>query len=132
MKVIQLTDDLTLRENMPVLEIEEETGLALIKGRCLPESAGEMQLQLNENLNPLLEKGKLYFSFKLDFFNTASSKIIELFLNKMQASARNGNDMKVEWFFQEDDEDMEEAGAEFATLVDFPFELVQYEEDDAA
>ena len=128
MKVIQLTDEFTANEGMPILEVNSEEGTATIKGRCLPESASEMQKQLDTHLDPCLVKGKLHFTFSLEFFNTSSSKVIELFLNKMEEFHSTGGDMKVKWCFAEEDEDMEEAGEEFATLVAFPFELVAYSE----
>ena len=33
---------------------------------------------------------------------------------------------KVTWYFHEDDEDMEEAGEEFADLVEVPFDFKTY------
>jgi hypothetical protein len=30
--------------------------------------------------------------------------------------------MKIDWYYHEDDEDMEEAGKEFSELVEIPFE----------
>lgn len=125
-KTIQLTDEFTVDENMPKLEIDDTQSLVIIIGRCLPESANKMQQQLNEQLEPLLENARLHFMFKLEFFNTSSSKVIELFLNKMEEHHKRGEFMQVTWFFTEDDEDMEEAGEEFATLVTFPFELAEY------
>ena len=34
--------------------------------------------------------------------------------------------MKVEWYFHDEDEDMEEAGQEFSELVEIPFEFKAY------
>jgi hypothetical protein len=34
--------------------------------------------------------------------------------------------IKVNWYFHEDDEDMEEAGEEFSELVDIEFEFKTY------
>ena len=125
MKIYQLTDDLTLNENMPKIAIDEEEGNVTLTGKCLPEEATQMQKQLEKYLKPLLDAGNLHLIFRLDFFNTASSKIFELYLSKLDHFYKNGGNIKISWCFQEDDEDMEEAGDEFATLVDFPFELVK-------
>lgn len=127
MKSIQLKDEFTFDERMPILTINEDTSEAIIEGRCMPETANQMHAQMEEYLTPFLEQGKLHLSFKLEFFNTASSKVFELFLNKLQAYfTKRDADVKVHWAFLDDDEDMGEAGAEFATLVDFPFEIESY------
>lgn len=34
------------------------------------------------------------------------------------------NNVKVQWHFLEEDEDMEEAGQEFSELVEIPFEFI--------
>ncbi len=62
------------------------------------------------------------FVFKLEYFNTASSKLILDVLSKLE----DIKGAKVMWYFHEDDEDMEEAGEEFSELVEVPFEFNTY------
>jgi hypothetical protein len=38
----------------------------------------------------------------------------------------DGKDVLVWWHFPDDDEDMEEAGEEYADIVEVPFEQVSY------
>lgn len=68
------------------------------------------------------------FKFKLTYFNTASSKMILDILMKLEELSENGADIKVEWHYEEEDEDMEEAGEEYSDIVDVPFEMVPYED----
>jgi hypothetical protein len=58
----------------------------------------------------------------LEYFNTASSKLILDVLSALE----DIKDMKILWYFHEDDEDMEEAGQEFSELVEIPFEFKTY------
>jgi len=37
----------------------------------------------------------------------------------------NGQKVRVRWYFMADDEDMQEAGEEYAEMVDVPFEILQ-------
>ena len=59
------------------------------------------------------------FAFKLEYFNTASSKLILDLLTVLE----DIEGAKIHWYFYEDDEDMEEAGEEFSELVDLNFEF---------
>lgn len=68
------------------------------------------------------------FKFKLTYFNTASSKMILDILMKLEELSENGADIKVEWHYEEEDEDMEEAGEEYSDIVEVPFEMVPYED----
>jgi hypothetical protein len=62
------------------------------------------------------------FTFKLEYFNTASSKLILDVLSALEEI----EGVTIDWYFHEDDEDMEEAGEEFSELVEIPFEFKTY------
>ncbi len=64
--------------------------------------------------------------FKMDYFNTASSKLILDILMKIEEIHEDVGGVSVDWCYREDDEDMEEAGDEFSDIVDIPFDLKAY------
>lgn len=98
-----------------------------ISGRSLPEDApsfyGPVLAWLDQYYSgsPLPET---HIDFKLEYFNTASSKLILDVLMKLEEYHSAGNETLIKWYFDEDDEDMQEAGEEFADLVGVPFEHV--------
>lgn len=102
-----------------------------ISGRSLPEDVVafyEPILEwLDEYAGDPLEK--TVFDFKLEYFNTASSKLLLDVLLKLEDMYDDGNDVLVRWHFPDDDEDMEEAGEEYADIVEVPFEQVSYSID---
>ncbi|MEM9023219.1 MAG: DUF1987 domain-containing protein [Bacteroidota bacterium] len=63
--------------------------------------------------------------FSMEYFNTASSKMILDLLMILERVHQQGNGVKVVWKFEEDDSDMEWAGEEYAELVELPFEQVK-------
>ena len=65
-------------------------------------------------------------NFKLLYFNTASSKLILDILFKLEELTEKGANISIKWHFQEDDEDMKEAGEEYGELVEMQFELQNY------
>jgi len=69
---------------------------------------------------------KTVFNFKLEYFNTASSKLLLDVLLKLEDMFDDGKEILVRWHFPDDDEDMEEAGEEYADIVEVPFEQVSY------
>jgi len=111
-------------EDTPKILLDKNNGIFEISGRSLPEDSTEFY-------NPILEWLDTYskspnpstdFDFKLEYFNTASSKLILDVLSKLEEIPG----IKVNWYFHEDDEDMEEAGEEFSELVDIEFEFKTY------
>lgn len=111
-------------EDTPKIILDKGNGIFEISGRSLPEDSVEFY-------NPVLEWIESYKSdpnpstswiFKLEYFNTASSKLILDVLSKLEEVPNS----TVYWYFHEDDEDMEEAGEEFSELVEVPFEFQTY------
>jgi hypothetical protein len=124
MEVIKIkgTDD------TPNIILDKDNDIFEISGRSLPEDVSTFyEPILNwldeyaENPNP-----KTVFSFKLVYFNTASSKLLLDILMKLEEMHENGNEVLIKWHYPEDDEDMQEAGEEYAEIVDVPFEQVGY------
>ena len=121
-----MTDTLHLEgtEDTPRIVLDRKNGVMEISGRSLPEDSTEFY-------KPVLDWIEQYasdpnpstnFVFKLEYFNTASSKL----LLDVLSAPEDIKGMKIHWYFHEDDEDMEEAGQEFSELVEIPFEFKTY------
>ncbi|MDF9799809.1 hypothetical protein OKW21_005072 [Catalinimonas alkaloidigena] len=111
-------------EDTPKIILDKANGIFEISGRSLPEDSAEFYQPVLDWLetyaaepNPSSE-----FVFKLEYFNTASSKLILDVLSKLE----DISGAKIHWYFHEDDEDMEEAGQEFSELVEVDFEFSTY------
>ena len=124
MEVIKIkgTDD------TPTIILDKDSGIFEISGRSLPEDVSTFYEPILNWLDDYQEEAndQTVFSFKLVYFNTASSKLILDILMKLEEMHENGKSVLIKWYFPEDDEDMEEAGEEYADIVDVPFEQVSY------
>jgi hypothetical protein len=111
-------------EDTPRIILDKDNGIFEISGRSLPEDSAEFYHPILEWLEKYQKNAnaKTNFMFKLEYFNTASSKLILDILSKLESI----NGTVVTWYYHEDDEDMEEAGEEFSELVDIPFEFKTY------
>ncbi|MBU0765278.1 MAG: DUF1987 domain-containing protein [Bacteroidetes bacterium] len=119
---------ITGTDDTPVIIMDKDNGVFLISGRSLPEDATAF-------FDPVLEWIEKYaadpltmtvFDFKLSYFNTASSKLLLDILLMLEKMSENGHDVSVRWYYPDDDEDMQEAGLEYADIVDIPFEHIAY------
>jgi len=102
-------------EDTPKILLDKGNGIFEISGRSLPEDSAEFYQPIldwisayGEDPNP-----ETLFTFKLEYFNTLSS-------------LEDIDGVTIDWYFHEDDEDMEEAGEEFSELVEIPFEFKTY------
>lgn len=111
-------------EDTPKVILDKSNGMFEISGRSLPEDSAEFYQPILDWLRSYKDdpNESTEFMFKLEYFNTASSKLILDVLTELEEIEGT----KVIWYFHEDDEDMEEAGEEFADLVEVPFDFKTY------
>lgn len=108
----------------PTITLDDSKNLFELSGRSVADNVSEVYAPVLQWLNTYAKEPKstTLFVFKLEYFNTASSKAL-LDLISALSFIKNA---KVLWYYQEDDEDMKEAGEEFFELVNIPFEFKTY------
>lgn len=110
---------LTKTNKSPEVIITENT--LNITGVSLPENSLEFYLPIIEEIKSQLKKYPSTFElvFLLEYFNTSSAamilKIIKLLFEYEEKI--NSKEYKVVWKYTESDEDMLEAGKDFAHIV---------------
>ena len=118
--IIEATDE------TPKIVLDQSKMLFEISGRSLPEDVVCFYQPVMDWMDKLESEPieNMEFCFKLEYFNTASSKLIlDIFL-KLDEIYQDGNKINVKWYFSELDEDLEEAGEEYSELIEIPFELI--------
>jgi hypothetical protein len=107
----------------PNVIFDKETGVFEISGRSLPENAYSFYKPLLDWLDEYKKapNEETVLHIKLEYFNTASSKALLDIFTKLEGLKA----AKIAWHYMFDDEDMEEAGTEYAELVDVPFEFIE-------
>ena len=108
--------------------LDSDNDIFEISGRSLPEDVTAFYEPILNWLDDYANSPnpKTVFTFKLVYFNTASSKLLLDILMKLEQMHEDGKEVLIRWFYPEDDEDMQEAGEEYADIVDIPFEQVSY------
>ena len=109
----------------PKISFDDGRGALEIEGRSIPENSTEFYKPVFEWLDAYIDapSANTEFAFKLEYFNTSSSKCILDVLRKLEKLHINGNKVVVNWFYEEDDEDMKEAGENYQRIVSVPIQL---------
>ncbi len=110
----------------PGVTLDVESGTFTIFGRSCPENAVEfykpiLQWLDDYKMNPL---EKTIFEFRLEYYNTASSKVIYAILSKLDDIYENGHDVEVKWYYSPKDESLLDAAEDFSGLVEVPMEII--------
>lgn len=111
----------TRTDDTPEVLLDKTNGTFEISGRSLPEDAVEFYKPVLEWIGRYKENpnGTTALVLKLEYINTASSKLIQDVLLAFEQIRGT----KIVWYYQEDDEDMEAMGREYAEIVKLPFEF---------
>ncbi len=109
----------------PRIILDPENGIFEISGRSIPEDSVGFYKPIFEWIeayaqNPL---PVTHVKFDLEYFNTSSSKNILEVLKRLEAIHTSGHEVRVTWYYDEDDEDMEETGQDYQALLNLPIEL---------
>ena len=115
----------------PKVDFEISSGVLEVEGRSIPENSTEFYKPIFEWLDSYVASpsASTVFNFKLEYFNTSSSKCILDVLRKLEQLHKSGKNVVVNWYYEEDDEDMMEAGENYQRIVTVPIELALLEED---
>jgi hypothetical protein len=116
-------------EDSPRVYLDTGSGSITCSGTAIPENSEEYYGPILDWLADFVETDpeKVEVNFKLDYFNTSSSKYILEMLRTLERLAQNGR-VIIRWHYLMEDEDMKEAGEDYQIMVKIPFELVEYEE----
>lgn len=111
----------------PTINFDATSGKLELRGRSIPENSVEFYKPLNEWIENYgaSPAGETSVDVKLEYFNTSSSKCILDLFKKLEAIAGSKTNVTVNWFFEEDDEDMEEAGQDYKAIIGLPSILLK-------
>lgn len=114
----------------PTINFETEKGFLEIKGRSIPENSIEFYKPLVDSLEKYATKPQpsTNVNIQLEYFNTSSSKCILDVFKKLEAIHKGGSAVIINWHYEEDDEDMLEAGEDYQAIINIPFKMIQIEE----
>ncbi len=115
-------------DDTPSITLDAQSGTFELAGRSMPEDVTSFYSPILEWIDKYSQEPNEHtvFNFKLTYFNTASSKLILDILVKLEEIQENGHELLVHWFYPDIDEDMKEAGEEYAEMIEIPFELIAY------
>lgn len=114
----------------PLVSFDPETCILEIKGRSSPENSIVFYQRILDVLNAFekSDQPSLTTNFSYEYFNTSSSKCLFDVFKRLSNIEESGKEIIINWYYEEDDEDMMEAGEDYADLLDLKFNFLEVEE----
>ena len=111
----------------PDIDFDAQKGILKITGRAIPENPEEF-------FSGMIQWVKDYFKspaelttveIQLEYINSGASKFILEFLHLIQDMDRSGKKCKVNWYYEEDDESLQELGKHYQSILNLEFYLIE-------
>lgn len=117
-------------EKTPSICFNPESGKLEIQGRSIPENSIMFYEPLKEwlDLYSANPKQLTEVHFKLEYFNTSSSKNILELLKILTKIYSSGNSVAINWYYEKDDDDMLEAAEDYEFILKLPFNMIECED----
>jgi len=110
----------------PAVLFDPVKGVFKMYGRSSPENSIQFYEPILTALASEIQADKVDVRIKMEYFNTSSSKCLYDVLKEMKRLEQNGKQVMIRWYYDEDDEDMMEAGEDYSDLLDLRFKFIEY------
>ena len=112
----------------PHINFIVDQGKLEISGRSIPENSIDFYQSVYSWIDEYAKqpKAKTTIKIQLEYFNTSSSKCVLDVFRKLEAIQKSGkSEVSVIWMYEEEDEDMMEAGDDYRAIVSLPFQIMK-------
>ena len=112
----------------PTINADSSEGLIEIKGRSNPENSIEFFRPLMDWAEEYVKnpQEKTTININLEHFNSSSSKCILGFFKLFEAPLQVNKEILINWHYEDDDDEMLEAGETYEVLTGLPFKMIPY------
>lgn len=114
----------------PSVYFNPKKGILDMRGKSSPENPLVFYNYVLSTLDNYAETESTHMVTNLafEYFNTSSSKCLYIFMKKLIKMEQLGKKVVVNWFFEEGDEDMKEAGEDLESMFDMQFNFKEVPE----
>jgi hypothetical protein len=121
----------------PEILFSPEENIFVIKGRSSPEDVRAMYYPVIEWVRNFIQsiikeeniiytsENPLRFQTNLIYFNSSSAKFLYDIFLELKKLSLSGNHVVIEWFYEEEDIDLKEAGVDIALLAEMDFTFIR-------
>lgn len=112
--------------NTPLINLNG-TGKLSILGKSIPENTLEFYMPVFEWIEGYghYPAQKTTLDVNLEFFNSSSSKCLLTVLKGLEKIKKQGFDVSVNWYYNDDDEEMFDSGKDFADILNLSFNFIK-------
>jgi hypothetical protein len=113
----------------PEIQFDLDQGKYLIRGRSIPSDANSFFSPLERWVDDFAQtapEGVYQVDVRLEHLNTGSVRSLLTIFFKLTRLDDSGRKVQVNWYYEEDDEDMMDKGEELSLILERPFSYISF------
>jgi hypothetical protein len=116
-------------QDTPEVVLNKEDGVFNFSGISIPENTKDFYTPIFNWIDEYVKNPneETIVNFNMVYFNTSSTKSILDILLKFRTVVKNNKMLIINWYFQEEDEDMYDAGVGFSKMTHVNFNYIKTE-----
>ena len=113
----------------PAVAFDASKGLLELNGNSIPERAEDFYIPLLEWIKNYMQNPceATTLNLKLIYINSRSKRFL---LDLLEMMKFDNNNVTINWYYEEDDEDMLDVGETYQELIDFPINFIPMRAND--
>ena len=110
----------------PDIKLDAKEGLIELSGMSYAEDTFVFYEPIFDWINDYARKpsAETTLNMKVKYFNTSSIKCMFDILEAVANIGKEGHKTTINWFYDEEDEEMKDCGENFSNILNFPFNIL--------
>lgn len=115
-------------KSSPRVDFQPDIHKLVIQGQSYPENAFKFYepvlAWIDEYLLQMQDDAEVTVQLEIPYINTSSTKCFMMVLERLESAHQSGKQVRIEWYYDEDNESELECAEEFKEDLTLPFELI--------
>lgn len=111
---------------LPTLSLNADTGVLELEGKSIPERTAEFYDPILEWIDEYMKnpKEETTLNIKLEYCNSSSTRYLMDILERLEGMYKEGKTVVINWYYEEDDEDMLDLGESYSVPLTIPINMI--------
>ncbi|HIA06178.1 MAG TPA: DUF1987 domain-containing protein [Flavobacteriales bacterium] len=111
---------------LPSLSLNANSGVLELAGKSIPERTSEFYDPVLAWIDEYSQspQEETIFNVKLEYCNSSSTRYLMDILERLERIFKEGKKVTVNWYYEEDDEDMLDLGQSYSVPLTIPINMI--------
>jgi len=114
-------------EDEPEILLDKENNIIRFSGKSMPEDPGKVFTPVMDWISEYVKSPNPFtrIEFLMDYYNSSTARFFVEMLEKFEELCEHGADVKILWYFNQDDVVIQERGEDLQAIISIPFEFIR-------